>query len=375
MSDFNLLFVEDSPEEIKIFEDTLERYCKQREKKITFTTKSSLTEAKQALNNSFDGALVDIKLDRDGDAGNKLIDEIVKKYRIPIAIYTGNPQNVEHDIRDYLVVFVRGQVKYDAPLDFLMDIYETGLTNILGGRGTIEKALNDVFWKAIVPGIKDWQGYKQSGKETEDALLRFTVNHIIDLIDSDAEIYFPEEMYITPSDATSIKTGSIVKKKNTDQYYVVLSPACDLVKHNGQIKTDRILVSLIENPGMELIEKARTDSKIKIEKTDKKPTKMEKKAKIERAGRILSEIPRNNYSPYFHYLPKARTFGGGILNFRKLEAFKPKDYKKEFDNALIQISTAFTKDIVARFSSYYARQGQPDFDFDGLTKALTEWSK
>ena len=29
----------------------------------------------------------------------------------------------------------------------------------------------------------------------------------------------------------------------------------------------------------------------------------------------------------------------------------------------IQISPSFVKDIVARFSSYYARQGQPNIDF------------
>ena len=32
----------------------------------------------------------------------------------------------------------------------------------------------------------------------------------------------------------------------------------------------------------------------------------------------------------------------------------------------IQISPPFVKDIVARFSSFYSRQGQPTVDFDEL---------
>lgn len=35
-----------------------------------------------------------------------------------------------------------------------------------------------------------------------------------------------------------------------------------------------------------------------------------------------------------------------------------------FENPSVQISSLFLKDIVARFSSYYARQGQPDIDYE-----------
>lgn len=373
MSILKLLFVEDNVDEIKTFEDTLKRYLSvHKEKQVSVTKKSTLADSLKVLNNTFDGAIVDLKLNRDGDAGNKLINEIIKKYRIPVAIYTGNPQNVDIDLKDHFEIFIRGAVKYDAPLDFLFSIYETGLTRIFGGRGTIEKAMNDTFWNSIIPSLKDWQIHNHKGMETEKALLRFTVNHIVEILDSDSEIYFPEEMYITPPNTTSVKTGHIVKRKNQDQYYVVLSPACDLVKHNGQIKTERILVCTIEDLKIDLIEKARKDMELKILKKDSKEIKLNKKAKLDKAQRILSQIPRNSYSSFYHYLPKTKAFQGGIINFRKLEAFKPKDYKNTFENALTQISMAFTKDIVARFSSYYARQGQPDFDFESLTKSLSE---
>ena len=76
------------------------------------------------LGNSFDGAIVDIKLKRDADAGNKIVDEIHRMFGIPVVVYTANPANVTNDVK----VFSRATVKYDEPLDFLLDIYDTGLT-------------------------------------------------------------------------------------------------------------------------------------------------------------------------------------------------------------------------------------------------------
>jgi hypothetical protein len=32
------------------------------------------------------------------------------------------------------------------------------------------------------------EGYKSNGKETEKALLRFIINHIVDIVDEEAEI-------------------------------------------------------------------------------------------------------------------------------------------------------------------------------------------
>ena len=36
------------------------------------------------------------------------------------------------------------------------------------------------------------------------------------------------------------------------------------------------------------------------------------------------------------------------------------------------ISTPFMKDIQAKFSSYYARQGSPDFDFKYMTDKYSD---
>ena len=368
MEPFKLLLVEDDAREVKTFKDTMERYCAEHEKLISLFTAETLEDSKNIINNSFDGAIVDIKLHGDNDAGNKLLDEIRKNFRIPVAIYTGNPENVG---TDYFQKFKRG-VGYDKPLDFLFEIYDTGLTRIFGGRGYIEDKMNTVFRDSVVPHLPDWVGHKLKGKKTEEALLRFVVNHIVELVDNDVETYFPEEAYVSAITSNVLKTGSIVKRQNSDKYYIVLSPACDLAIHNEKPKTDRILVCFIEPIDILATQLILKNSKHKILENDSEAAKEAKvknqeKESIKETPAILISLSRNNKYPYFHYLPKTKAFLGGAINFRNVETFKTEDFRGAFENPSVQISAAFTKDIVARFSSYYARQGQPNFDSDALT--------
>ena len=78
----------------------------------------------------------------------------------------------------------------------------------------------------------------------------------------------------------------------------------------------------------------------------------------------------NNLSGYYHWLPPTKGFPGGVINFRKSMAVSAEKFNDEFEPPEIQVSSQFIKDIVHRFSAFYARQGQPDFDFDELAMSL-----
>ena len=141
-----------------------------------------------------------------------------------------------------------------------------------------------------------------------------------------------------------ITTGSIVKID--EQSFVVLSPACDLVPRgeNGVRNTDYILLVEIES-----VDKVLGGSKSK--------------------GRVRELC--TNKRDYYHWLPKTDFFEGGILNFRKLTTLDKDDFDEKFGKPTIQISPSFVKDIVSRFSSYYARQGQPDIDSEDFVNRYT----
>ena len=319
-----ILLIEDEQSEIDIFQKIVKIWNKQNlQQKITCEQAKDLSEAESKLDNSFDGAIVDIKLGNDKNAGNQITKKIHETLmRIPIVVYTGFPEFVNRKNPAILAVITRAEKTYKYALEILADVYNTGITRILGGRGEIEKLLHKVFIQSLLPQKATWIAHgKTHPDETEKALLRYTINHLIQQLDEDCKEYFPEEFYLS-SLRDEIQTGSIVQEKGTatTNYFVILTPACDLYpRKNGKPKTDVYLL-------------------VKI-------------------GDLKKDCRR---ALYYYELPKDGIFLGEALNFRHLRTIEKENFDEGFEKLKVQISPPFIKNIIARFSSYYARQGEPE---------------
>ena len=361
MSELHILIVEDDEQDIRRCRNAVNRYKKEKDRDINLVECKTLNEALERLDHSFDGAIIDLKLADKGDEGNQVIEEIEKLFfRIPIAIFTGNPGNWNDNLNEKIMlidVFIKGEIRYYQLLDRFWNIYDTGLTRIMGGRGKIEESLSKIAARSLFFQIDRWIEYseKYGQDRTEQALLRSTLSHLLQLLDEQQKHCFPEEVYLCSPLLDDITTGSIVKEKTSDQPFVVLSPACDLVPigENGEFKTERILLVEIDNTN-DIVDEVLT--KTGIQRINEGSTKRKKTKKQ------LEELFKNNYAFYYHWLPKTNFFPGGFLNFRKLKTLNKTDFDNEFKTPSIQISPPFVKDIVSRFSSYYARQGQPNID-------------
>ncbi|WP_207680365.1 hypothetical protein [Desulfonema magnum] len=183
--------------------------------------------------------------------------------------------------------------------------------------------------------------------------MRFTLNHLMQILDEDEEQCFPEEIYIYPPLSDALKTGSVIEKEDDKSLYAILNPACDLVvRKNGEYKTDRIMLVEIEKREL-FIDAALKDI------TNKKKKKNR-----------LKDVFGNNYNAYSHWLPHTKFFEGGFLNFRKISTRTKEEVKSAYKQPHIQISPDFIKDILSRFSSYYARQGQPDIECDKIIEEI-----
>jgi len=357
MSDFKLLLVEDGEQDRQLCRDCIGDFQSENGCEIELVECITVEEALHKLDNTFDGAIIDLRLADQGDEGNQVVSRIAEShFRIPVAILTGTPDAADSNFA-YIGVFKKGDpgAGYADLLDHFWGIHNTGLTRIMGGRGIIEETLNKVFRENLLPQKDRWVAYGGTdSSRTEKALLRHALNHLLQLLDDDGDRSFPEEMYLHPPLTDKIRTGSIVKQKDGGQWFTVMNPSCDLViRDDKSFKTERILLAEIEPL-----------SKVTKVATRKCAAVADKETK-------LRAVFSNNFTSYHHWLPETSFFEGGFLNFRKLSSFKKKDFESKFDKPSIQISPSFVKDVVARFSSYYARQGQPDIECDGFIVHLT----
>lgn len=349
MIDLKILLVEDSKDQqdifknsVKVFNDKNKDICF-----VSFEIAQDLPEAEGKINGSFDGAIVDLKLGDDEDGGNTIIRKFSETFtRVPVIFVTAFIDLVENH-PSIIHKHARGNESYESDLNMLKRISDTGLTRIMGGRGIIEKTLSQVFLENLLPQKDKWMAYgEQDSPRTEKALLRHALSHLLQLLDDDGDRCFPEEVYLTPPLTDKIRTGSVVKEKSSDQKFVVMNPACDLViRDNGECNTDRILIVEIDSQNSLFPGHPATG----LSNSQKKD---------------LEKAYRNNKSAYYHWLPRTDFFEGGFLNFRKLLSLSSEKFNERFEKPAVQISPSFVKDMVARFSAYYARQGQPDIDFE-----------
>lgn len=352
MTNMRLLLVEDNEQDQKLCMNAVTDFSDDNNCEIDIDYCVDVESALANLNESYyDGAIVDMKLAGEGNEGNEILGKIRDTFRrIPVAIMTGTPDVINHNGFPLVDIYRKGEAKYiDIISEFYM-IYRTGLTKIMGGKGEIEKKLGDIFIKNILPQRESWKRHAEKDSlKTEKALLRHTLNHLIQLLDNDIDKCYPEEMYIHPLVSTNINVGCILQSKCSDVFYVVMNPACDLaVRQNGNCNTDRALLVEIQS--------------IKDVFSDFDWDKLTKGNEKD-----LSKLYRNNKFGYYHWLPKVDFFAGGVINFRRISTFTESDLEETFRKTNLQISPVFVKDVVSRFSSYYARQGQPDIDYEGIT--------
>lgn len=338
-----ILFIEDTAADLDAFNTTLGLYNSQNpEASIVADNIPSLNDFLSIENDlaTYDAIIVDIKLqdvngnaDADTDAGNQIIERIENSFRnIPIYICTGTPENVSYR-GDFVVgrPYIKGESEvYRRIIEHAYKLHNTGLMQIIGGRGKLQELVQRIYKENIKSEIDKWIEHKNSGKDTEGILSRYIAACISAHLESSCSAV-KEEMFMCPPVNQNLKTGSIIKNNETNECFVVLTPECDLViRPDGRPKSDMVLLC-----------KLQTDT-----------TGMNNDS--------LRDLFRNR-TPNTYCLPKNSLVDNiTFLNFRKIVSI---EYDKAMRNytKVMQILPDFTKEITQKFSSYYSRQGQPDF--------------
>lgn len=354
-----LIIVEDDDDMFQTYEDAAEEYSSDH-LVIETIRKESANEAVNALlSKGFDGAIVDLNLsqsDPSEASGNEVIREILDKHRFPVFVVSGNLHNLDASLRDknseFLKFFDR-DVQNEKIFSPLLEIFKTGITKILGGRGKIEESLSEIFWTHLAKDFSVWPR-DDSGKER--TLLRYAISHLaeyLDIPDGDDGFYHEAEVYIKPPIKEFIATGDIIHFKG--EGYINLSPPCDIAVRSSTdgspiINADRIVLApLIEIDRNSFI----------------KSGLIKESCNSDNRRKTLEEIVKGKRER-FSFLPGYGDISPSVVDFQNIQTFTLEEILSA--NRIATVSGIFLKDIQSRFSAYFGRQGQPDLDKNSLVR-------
>ncbi len=245
----------------------------------------------------------------------------------------------------------------DLIITEIIKFHNNGITATIGTKGKVEKYLNKIFWDRFSKNLHLWDRDFLDNIKYEKSLVRYCLallqEHLeIEENGGDFSDYHPFEVFISPPIKNNHFFGDILYDE--DNYYIILSPACDM----AQEKYEKIIIAQIDS--LDAIAPF-TEHQLRYKESPSKNKKDSAKKKV-------IEFLTNNYSDKYHYLPNYMNFPGGVINFQKIQS----KTKEELDrmNRFASISGKFSKDIGARFSNYFARQGQPNLNIDVLLKTI-----
>lgn len=362
MEELRILMVEDN-EDIynNVYKRNIDLFNKENINhqitKVWIQSKDEAIEALKNPENIFEGAIVDLDLMGSGgtdSSGNEIVKEIKENLRFPTFVITGTPHNISEELKGestIFQVFNRDEVDFYEILEKFKRIKETGILRILNRKGKIENLIQNIFWNHISTSLDNWAlDNKRTSTEKEDSLLRYTILHMLEYLD-ESKVH-PSEFYITRPVKESLSTGDLITFN--ENRYVVLTPACDF----AQQKVSKVFLLRIKDISEEVsgIEEIHAIEGLSISKKGK-----------------LEKIIRNS-SSYFHFIPQHNGINAGIIDFQHKLSMPIEEMEARIGNSEIDrfatISMPFLKDLIERYSSYYARQGSPDFDSDEIINSM-----
>lgn len=380
MNNIDFLLIDDDQNQELLFIEAINEINETTDLNITYkvvkTPESAMIELYQ---NYFKAIIIDLKLNNDDNAvesdeeisGNVLLRRIIEKEIVPIVVITGFPDKVSTDIDKSIVKVLPKETNLYDEINALIEKYSDSVFKIFGSRGEINKNIKELFWNVIPQCFtsKNQDISLLSKEKQETVIIRYISSWLSNkyMFDDKYIDVEPIEMYMFPNPIKQVCTCDIYKKyidANIVEYFIVLTPSCDLANK----KVDEVILCKIKN--YDEVQSFKERLEIYNNEQNKESNKA-KKAK----GDLMKWF-RNSHSDSlrYHFLPKVKDFTGGFVDFRSILSL---EYDKEsgeiIDDSYLKIGViteSFKRDIVSRFSSYYHRQGQPEFNCDSVLNNL-----
>lgn len=351
-----VLFIDDEPMSIQtVIEELGEQMSNNVECKV-----ANFQGANTLLNTfSPDIVILDIFMGRAADentAGVPVYEFIWEKCFCPIVIYSARPDDITEQIEAHpFIKLVQKGTNSEARV----------ISNIEDFRPHID-ALNEVHrnlrqnanreLKLIAPRVF---GSISDPNIRKNVFVRAAKRRIAAMMDEPCgEQILCWEQYLYPPVGTDLLTGDIIKKKNGDKdspnnYFVVLSPSCDLVNSGG--RTPNIANALVAQcTGIQNV-----GGEVKIDHTTRESKFKEK----------LLPLLKKGYGSFCLPMPKLPgIFPQMTAELKKLELIeinKIGDAEGCEYSRIVSVDSPFRELIVWAYLQVTGRPGIPERDFDG----------
>jgi len=369
MNEIRLLILDDDQKIIESFESTIKKINRDDENDLRYEVypANTLLEAKKIIKyNKLDTAIIDLNLnngnqaDPDNSEGNQAIKELMQNFRMPIFVVSGELAKLDEALQQNRLIIQQSRDDFsrvNGLETIIPPIFSSKSIHYFARDGFLEQKINKFYWEHLSQSIESW---KKVEKEYPDDIEKILSRHTLSCLNEELYVngnigrfdkYHPGEMYIIPPIKQHYHTGDIIEKDGDK--FIIINPACDIVnKDKMEYYTLAKILKAIDLP------------------------KIKNKGEVNKISYIDDNLKKVNKLDRYHFLPTFDIIDNDyVIDFQNLSIIKIgaitktvyseylpereaniKKYKK-----IASVAPPFLKDIIARFSAYYARQGQPNF--------------
>ena len=324
----------------------------------------NLTEAKEKifLNKDFDAIVLDLKLDTKTVEceGNEILKWILEEQMCLLIIYSGNLGGLdeslltEYDESKLIFKYNKGEKTPIEIINELLELDNKGITKLVKLK-TLQREIKKIFWihsKEMIDFLKENENAGSLESNLFDKYIGILIESLIskELEDEEEKEISNKLLYIPPR-LSNLSTGTIIKYDS--KLFYIITPACDVSQKKSRYY--HVLECKSEIEYLQFLKKVKNKNVINDETGI--PNAEGKKA-LKKIKDNPKSVPENIY-----FLPKGIFIDRIIyINFHEIEKIEIEKIS-EFE-IVCHTVPRLTKDIVAKFSNCFSRQGSPDYQLN-----------
>ncbi len=336
-----------------------------------------------------------------GDAsGEGVLTKIQEKFFVPVIFYSGNTGSVLQLRSQVIGVVTKGDEGVDGLKKEIERLTKHNLP-FLRERIHIhlEEELRKFFWEIIqkendkfTPNTDDYSLGYMLLRNFADSLSKENIKKIIGDDTINHEKVHPMEFYIYPIEKTKeFENGEIIRCKNNNDIFVILTPSCDFVSSGGRIrKAEHVL--LVKSVSLDQTDEYKKFSNIKKKQQEAaeyagqidelkqkggndiaiKELKIKKDklvSIISNMNASFSQFLNSGKSDRFFFLPGTPFMTNRVIDFQDKTTVDYSVLKTDFER-IAKLDSPFAQSMTSSFIRYYNRIGFPDIDTEYVINHL-----